>query len=497
MSVIETITSDIVDLDQLNMTPILNDHGIVFERQQVIEDIGKHNPRLANTTCYYDSKGVLLGYFRFSLTEEGILIHSIQLRSRGSKAGSFRRLMMHAYSQLQQLNLPDTTRIYTWTNTRNEASIKLQERLGFKWNAGHRDAGKFATTKKDLSDQFRSLGIDMAYTGLKGNYPVRVLAHNLSATFVLHKPENAVKLERAVKEGKINPAIRYIISDEFGLIFADNDTRQICVHEQFLAFLWAFIYASWVINEEGVQRPVLRKGDAQFNGKIDDSKSVVQRAKELYIWAVSLPKQPSAWPVHLPSPEYFQTAEEQFYVERVNGIYLKAATYLLNHEAAHLINNHWDTLKELRRQPAADLTEEDRTLYVQVEQEADRFAMEEMIHDGDTENERFVTGLSIVLAHCASLFAISHPSGLAGAVHPDLDVRLFHSINFLQLKKPQNVDYIYLIAALTVNIFLGFNKTELEKIEVNISLSKSVEDPAEYFSECLHLIDKIKLAYES
>jgi hypothetical protein len=81
-------------------------------------------------------------------------------------------------------------------------------------------------------------------------------------------------------------------------------------------------------------------------------------------------------------------------------------------------------------------------------------------------------------------------------VHPDIDNRLFHAINFLDLKEQKNKDYIYLVGAISLNLFFAFNKEEFDKINFVIPVPREMDDPQDYFNECLKIIDEIKLTYE-
>lgn len=495
------ISIDILDLEQTNMTPILSQHGITFSDKDLMMDIAKNNSGLYNLFCYYSEQDDLKGYFRYNYdNDKNIIIRSIQLQQPKTSPNVLRQLLYIAYRQLENNILPDTTKIYAWVNTSNQKSFDLLKKLGFKYETGHKDASKFSTTKTDLLKIFKKFNIDKMFTQQShlGQYPIRVLRHNLPHTIVTHRPEKRQFLENKISEGKINPQIICKISNEFGLIKVDADSNQIEIHEQFLAFLWSFIYSTFVIVEEGVQTKILLSGSNLWDGKIDNSRPIVIRAQELYIWSKDLPKVFSNYPMNLPNPEIFYSAEEQFYINKVNGIYLKAVTYLVNHEIAHLVNNHIDTLRPLnvKLKNHIQLSEDEKTTYKTIEGEADQYAREAMIEQDDDEKIKLINGLSIILAHCASLFAIKHPSSLTENVHPDIDNRLFHSINFLNLQEQKNIDYIYLVGAISLNLFFAFNKVELDKIGFTLQVPKEMEDPKDYFSECLRIVDNIKSEYE-
>lgn len=491
------ISLDILALEELNMTPILSQHGMKFSEKEVMIDIAKNNSGLYNLFCYYSEEGILQGYFRYNFDKEkNILIRSVQLNPLKSNPNVLKQLLYIAYKHLLQIGRELT--IYAWVNLKNSKSFKLLERLGFKFEKANSNASKLSISKADLMHKLISLGFDQLFT-LKthpGNFPIRVLQHNLPHTLVAHRPDKLEKLQRAIEEKKISPRIEYVISDDFGLISVDGSTRTIQIHEQFLAFLWCYIYSTFVIVEEGVQSKILNSGSNLWDGKIENTRPIVIRAQELYIWSKDLPSSYSRWPIYLPNPEIYFSAEEQYYINEVNGIYLKAITYLINHEIAHLVNNHWDTLGYYKGKGYSNLTEVERLDYKSIEGEADLYAREEMIGQHDSESTKLINGLSIVLAHCSSLFAIRHPSNLVSNVHPDLDQRIFHSINFLTLQREEDKDYIYLIASISLNLFFAFNSEELMKAGFRLPVPKEFSDSLAYFNECLKIIDQIKDTYQ-
>lgn len=490
------ISLDILDLEKLNMTSILNEHGKTFDESEIMMNIAKYNSGLYNLFCYYSEKDILLGYFRYNFDEEkNIIVRSIQLHPKAKNPNALKLLLYIAYRHLKLIN--NEIKIYAWVNIRNDKSFKLLEKLNFEFEKGNRDASKFSITKSQLISSLVSMGFDKLFTQQShpGQFPIRVLRYNLPFALVAHRADKKEKLEKAISEGKINPKIECEISQEFGLISVNGNTKQIHINEQFLAFLWSFIYSTFVIVEEGVQTKILISGSNLWDGKIDNSRLIVKRAQDLYIWSKSLPKSYSTWPLHLPNPEIFFSAEEQYYINKVNGIYLKSITYLINHEIAHLVNNHFETLKEFNEKGYSNLTEEESNTHKTIEGEADLYAREEMIEQDDAETSKLINGLSIVLAHCASLFAIKHPSFLESNVHPDLDNRIFHSVNFLDLQTQEDKDYIFLVASISMNLFFAFNKDEFDKVGYKLQVPTEMSNPQDYFNECLKIIDEIKDTY--
>jgi hypothetical protein len=496
MRILDKIIRDIIELERFNMTPILNNHGKEFNEFEILADITTNNFGLRNLFCVYSKNDILEGYFRYNFDEEGnVIVRSIQINPNSANFSVLKKLLCIAYMHLRLLK--EEILIYAWVNNGNTPSFNLLRKLNFKFGTGNRDASKFIVSKSTLLATLIKIGFYniFSYESHPGNFPIRVLQHNLPYDLVTYKPYIKEKLERIILEGKINSQIEYLISDEFSMIQVDINSKKVRVSEQFLAFIWSFIYSTFVIVNEGIYEKVKANNSRFWNGKIDASRSIVKRAQELYTWSKSLPKGYSNWPLHLPNPEIFYNAEEQYYIEKVNGIYLKAVIYLLNHEIAHLINNHFETVKDFREKQYFNLTDEERSLYKMIENEADQFAREEIVEDDDTDESKIINGLSIILAHCASLFVINHPSDLESNFHPDIDNRIAHSINFLNIQDKEKKGYLYLVAALSINLFFEFNRNEFEASGFGLQVPSEVEDPREYFNECLRIIDGIKKSY--
>lgn len=492
------IISDIHDLESENMTPILSEMGIEFDGEAIQKDIAENNPGLINVYVVYSLTDTLLGYFRFHPDGENkIIVKSFQVSKKSVSSYSIRRLIHIAYTALYYSNYEDNLEITSWVFKHNNKSINLHAKLGFKYVDANRDAIKYATTKKELLKVLGKMGFNNAFTPYShpGLFPVRVLQQNLPHTIESHRSGRLETLRKAVAESKIDPGIKYRITNEyFGFIYADPKSKSIHIHETFLAFLWSFIYSTFVIYEEGVQ-VVSKIAGNQWDGKIDQSRPIVKRAIELFYWSISLPKDFSFWPLHLPNPEVSNNAEEQFYIGKVNGIFLKTATYLTNHEIGHLINKHWNILEGIKMKKSSERSTEEKLIYKEIEADADSYAREILVDSLADDGEKLIDGISIVYAHLASLFAIKHPMHLMDDLHPDLDTRLSHAVESLGLIEEQNKDYIYLMGAIVSQIFLITSQDELSKINMTLKIESSFGTSQEYFSYILNFIDKIKEEY--
>lgn len=498
------ISLDILNIENTNMFPLLSKHGIEFCEKKILYNIIKNNPGLENVFCYYSEQNIMLGYFRYNFdNKSNIAIRSFQLeQGEDIETSTVVKHLLHiVFKKISDESIPNNTIIYTWVVASAETSIRLLNKLKFKKTKELSNGLiKFTIKKNDFITSLEVNEINQMFSQEThpGKFPTRVLSNTITQTVFTHKLDKGEYLKKLIEENKINPCLKYHISDKFNLIYVNNDSSQIEISEQFLAYLWSFIYSIFVIVEEGIQTKVILSGSNLWDGQIDDNRGIVKRAQCLYYWSKSLPKKTSHYPMFLPNPEIYYSAEEQYYIEKVNGIFSKSVTYLLNHEIAHLINKHIDTLNPLKLKilNKQRLTEDEETTYKLIEAEADQYAREIMIDPSDDDDEKLIVGLSIVLSHCASLFAIKHPSDLRMNTHPDIDDRLLHSLKFLDLKQKMNVDYIYLVGAYSINLFLISNQEEFKNIDYLIKFPKEIENPEDYFNQCLKIIDDVKDKYE-
>lgn len=492
------IITDIENLERENMTPILSEMGQHFDPQKIQDDIVQNNPGLANTYVVYSRQHELLGYFRYNQDgENSIIVKSIQVSKDSNKWFVVKKLLQIAYTVLYYSTYLDSLKITSWVFNHNLKSIKFQESLGFKYDSATKDAIKYSTTKKQLLDKLAGLGLKMNFTPYThpGLFPVRVLQHNLIHTIENHTSNRIEELRTIIKEGKIKPGIKYGISNgKFKSIQIDPEEKVIKVEEQFLAFLWSFIYSTFVIYEEGIQTPSIKNGGT-FTGHIDNSKPITKRAFQLFDWSIALPVNFNFWPMKLANPEAYHTAEEQFYCEKVNGIYQRTVAYLCNHEIAHLVNNHWEVLKNIKLTPEKNRTQAQKDLYKEIEGDADAYARQILVDLANNDNTKLIDGVSIIYAHLASFFLLNHPKDLMDNLHPDLDIRLSNTLDYLNFDEPQNKDYVYLLGYMILHYFFTKWESELENIEMVYTFPLEYNKPKDCFDYALDFINQVKEKY--
>lgn len=492
------IIADIENLERENMTPILSQLGQDFDGDLIQKDIAESNPDLINVFTVYSLDGKLLGYFRFNFKNENeIIVKSIQISKSANSIFVIRQLLKLAYNFLHYYDYPENLKIVTWVHNINTKSISLQESLGFMFEDSNRDAMKYFTTKKKLKDKLISLGFNRTFTPYThpGLMPIRVLQYNIIRNIENHKTNRLEELKKMVLDNKILPGIKYKINNEkLKPIHVDPIKKQIVVEEQFLAFLWSFIYSTFVINEEGIQIPTIHNGGV-FSGNIDTSRQITKRAFQLFNWCVKLPVGFNFWPLHLPNPEILHSAEEQFYCEKVNGIFQDTVTYLINHEIAHLLNNHWEVLEEIKLKDNKDRTLDEKLFYQQVEGEADVYARETMVDLSVSDDEKLLKGISIIYANLASFFLLDHPKNLEDQLHPDLDIRLSNTLDYLCFQDAKNRDYSFMLGFMVLHYFFHHHKEKLEMVELKFTFPVEFNNGEDCFNHALNFVNTLKERY--
>lgn len=297
--------------------------------------------------------------------------------------------------------------------------------------------------------------------------PVSILEYNVVAEFERVAKGNNLNIQAPVLEGKVGSTINLVVDKAPPKSpHADMDSREITLYESHLAFIWAYIYSSFVIYEECVQLPLIQE---TFDGSIQFTTSLTRRAKSLQDWAFLFSTQYSSWDDdRLPSPRRYVSDKEQWYGEKANAIFQTAVCFLLYHEYAHLTLGHV---------AASD----DNSWSIEQEKDADNFALQKVVDSGAPEKEQLRAGVALVLI-CASNFFL--PRGLRGIwqrAHPNLHDRLRHALSHLGLDSDKSKFYLYYLASISIHQYLSSKGTHLPLPD-----AESAED---LFFEYLDMID--------
>ncbi|MHA1409823.1 MAG: phage exclusion protein Lit family protein [Candidatus Odinarchaeia archaeon] len=294
---------------------------------------------------------------------------------------------------------------------------------------------------------------------------ISVLHNNLIYRFENMRPHFKKSHLDAVKAKKISPEIAMDCSKSTVIAPKVNcGTRQIYLQETFLCYLWSVChYALWV--HEHIQQ---RQKGKNWDGKVDYGDSSLVGCRELIEWALSLRQFYSTWHSKLPNPETFGSVPEE-QIGKTNAVYIDAAVYILFHEYAHLISDHCQSVSELRLKALHDSSENYRL--VEIEKEADNYAMEAIISPSDDRLWIRTKGLAMLTAHLAMLLLPLQESQVIQADHPDLDVRLQNALLHLPQFDKETQYYHWHFVGFSMQIFFalhGLNACgphEFEKVE--------------------------------
>lgn len=299
--------------------------------------------------------------------------------------------------------------------------------------------------------------------------PISVLEHNIIYEFERRAKANVHDLNSSVASGKVEPTLNLIL-DKIPPRgpYADPKTREITIYESHLAYLWAFVYSSFVLYEEGIQKPMLAGG---FNGRLEFNTPLLKRAAALQKWAIKFVRTYSDWKVdELPNPARVEIEAEKFYVPKVNCFFLQSVNFLLFHEYGHLVLGH--------------CADGDRDWTLAQEQDADNYAATFFIGADTTEKERHVAGVSIVLLLASCVFIPEHISGLWQVKHPHLHDRIRNGISSLNLEEEESTFYIYYLASVALQTYLIERGVDCPQLEM--------ETAEDLFFEYLSRIDELR-----
>ena len=309
--------------------------------------------------------------------------------------------------------------------------------------------------------------------------PISVLWGNIVHTFENMDSASLSMHFDATRSGKLSAAIAY--DNGKGKVktpFANLDTREINLQETYLSHLWSFIYSVFVMYEEGIQKPLINNS---FDGNLKFDTPLLQRAKTLFDWSISLTYKYSEWDDGLPNPRKHNSNEEKYYAEKVNGIFQSSVSYLMFHEFAHLTQGHDSFFLGVKR---SELSESDIVERIQMENEADHFAFDMLIKQHDDDKQRWVKGLSILLVICSALLIVPTTQGVKQDTHPDIDQRILSVLQRLNLATEESKFYCWYLCGFAIRFYLIKHYIDLEPGEY--------ETAQEAFFSYLDKLDEIK-----
>lgn len=261
------------------------------------------------------------------------------------------------------------------------------------------------------------------------NSPINSLCGQISHAFENPNGSALPRLKEVVSAGLLDPGIDLVQDGAMRMPCVSrasaSEPATIALHVHYLQTLWAFIYAFFVIYEEGVQRPLMNKA---FDGSIDYRPPLLLRAGQLLAWIAT---DDSAWPDNLPSPTYSEAGVEKEFADKANTIFIYAVAFLLHHEFAHVALGHLGVVNAMQND--ADKK--------QLEQEADEFAFSALILQSDDEAHRRSKGWSVLAPVLLSLYLTRDCTFLFSTTHPFVHHRVDAMLKRLNFKQRDSQDY--------------------------------------------------------
>ncbi len=317
-----------------------------------------------------------------------------------------------------------------------------------------------------------------------GNMPIRVLRNNILSSFQSFGKDSMNRHKEWVEKGLINPAIVFLLGkDRVRTPYVRSNSRKIVVQDTFLSYLWVITYFFIILNEEGFQP---RLSGKTFDGKIRFDSPILKDAALLFNWAVSLANEYSDWRYDLPNPEIIKKGTTEYYILKINALFLDALNFILLHECCHLVNGHFELVKEINKKQHIDIAENDLLILKELENDADNFAINSLFTDANNNEKKLIKGLAVMLANVSLLFLIKNPQSVSCRNHPDIDTRISNCLEYLG-KDIKSFDYIWQIACFASMIFFRFHNISVDNAPAETSI--------DLFKRYLDVFDEIK-AYD-
>jgi hypothetical protein len=309
-----------------------------------------------------------------------------------------------------------------------------------------------------------------------GTQPVRALQHNIVHVLENTRADFVGEIKDIVLQHGLRQGIHYeegkipiLVFDDQGrpvdyLTASVNRRQEVVLHETFLSYLWCISYALITLFEEGNLRPA--RGLPPSNPSHDH----VGRARQVFAYGFSLIQEFTVWNPTLPNPER-PVVEDQHFIEKANGVFCEAATFVLLHEIAHVARGH-------TRQLGRSITDQESIAH---EREADEWAIRKGFIGTAGVTNQFTKQVGVTAGVCAMMLL---SRSLHGGDHPDIDERLTAAVTLLELADDSAV---WAIALLGLRLWQqAYNQ--------DIHWPPDGGSPKEYFLETMTELRRRKIA---
>jgi len=266
----------------------------------------------------------------------------------------------------------------------------------------------------------------------RGYLPIRVLNNNFANWFIEISPTFKMEYYDEVKYRGLNEKIIIDIRKSEIKDIAQIDKNGIKIYENFNQYLWSICYSIIVIFDLGIQEPSINK---TFDGLIRFNTIKLRNAKKLFDHSFSLFSNYNTNKFFsLPNPEKY-TRNNQFYIERANGVYSAAMVFILLHEFGHQYYGHLENYSSNSEEAKKD------------EFLVDDYAFDLMErHFQNIEGKTYKAGIVLGLG---SLVLLDKTLD-GGNEHPDSHSRLLRQIEKMNLSE---IDNTWGIACVLINLW--------------------------------------------
>ena len=250
------------------------------------------------------------------------------------------------------------------------------------------------------------------------------------------------KLQYALNSGTQNPGIRIVTaSEKIRTPYADPFTREIVLQQNFLCYLWAICYCMNAFNRMAFEQALDHK---LISLNRSPEAPVINR---MFDWAIGLGTAHENWPEELPKP-----GGSAQWVKETDSVFLFAVRYIMYHEVAHLIF-HRGSLELLSRHRSGQLSAEDRRRFVNMENQADDYAIDITLEVFPDEQYRYMNMLGGIIALLSMFFLRADDDLRGGKKHPDTDERLKRLLRRVKFDQPEHSLFIHYTVTTGLQVF--------------------------------------------
>jgi hypothetical protein len=293
--------------------------------------------------------------------------------------------------------------------------------------------------------------------------------------------------ESAINEGKISKEIKLVSWDEpFETPYFNCETKEIFIHEKFLAYLWSCNYIIFFKVESNHDSEFMLKDDEHT---LDVNNPSMKKFLDLFNWSRNIQfDNETIFPKDCPNPNLMGnfTEKEKDFIIKSTTLYKVSLAYFLFHEVTHGILDHCPVPNIIR----INNKEEEKITSQLIENEADIFARRMLNRDNIEEKLNFNICFGILVGALCLLFCLPKIGYIKGETHPDVDERILRTFRDFKNIPDDKKDYF-------AEAIVGGFQIFFDMYENNLILDLSIyyEDREKVIEIVANKIDEIKERY--